>query len=88
MDKNLFINLFWFDENLHLMISVLIFLFFQWLAQGVGQSILSSRSIFDQKVELGEEFSPSGLSGIQFLGYHEVFKGLVISQYLESFIDL
>lgn len=88
MDKNLLINLLWFDKNLHLVISVYIFLLFYWSAQGISKGVLSSRSVFNQEVKLGKEFSPSGLSGIQFLSYHEVFKGSMISQYLESFIDL
>ena len=47
MDKNLLINLLWFDKNLHLVISVYIFLLFYWSAQGVSRDILLSRLIFD-----------------------------------------
>ena len=70
------------------MIRVSIFLPPQWSTQGISKGILLSWSISDQEVEAGEELSPSGLAGIQLLGCHEVLKGLVISQHLESFFGL
>ena len=88
MDEDLFINLFWLDENLHPVIGVCIFLFLHWSAQGISKGVLSSGSILDQEVESGEELCPSSLSGVQFLGCHEILQGSVISQYLKTFIDL
>lgn len=46
--------------------------------------ILLSRLIVNQEKETGKEFSPTGLSCIQLLSGHEVFKGMVVSINVET----
>ena len=58
------------------------------LGEGISKGVLLAWSISDEEVELREEFSPSGLPGIQLLGGHKVFKGSMVSVDVETLTQL
>lgn len=62
------------DDSLPYLLAVLILLYLScWLAEGIYKGVFISGSVLNKEIELGEEFSPSGLPCIQLLCHHKVF---------------